>query len=153
MNSATQSTRFVGNRFLSRLANRRSIGRAVGVCVLSVAAFNAGGCNNAAEGGLSGAALGAGAGAIIGSLSGDAGTGAIIGAVAGGLGGAVIGDQNERARYAPAPQYSSQPVVYTSGYEYVPSRTVYVYPSSSVYIYGGGYRGGYCGDRGYRYCR
>lgn len=56
----------------------------------------AGGCNNAAEGTLSGAALGAGAGAVIGSFFGAAGTGAAVGAVGGALGGGIIGDQNER---------------------------------------------------------
>ena len=68
----------------------------LGAVLCGSVALGAGGCNNAAEGGLSGAGLGAGAGAIIGSLSGNAGKGAIIGAVAGGLGGAILGDQNQR---------------------------------------------------------
>ncbi|MBX3390179.1 MAG: hypothetical protein KF691_12095 [Phycisphaeraceae bacterium] len=54
------------------------------------------GCNNALEGGLSGAGLGALAGMAIGSTFGHMGTGAAIGAAAGALGGLIIGDQNER---------------------------------------------------------
>lgn len=61
------------------------------------------GCNNALEGGITGAGLGAVAGTIIGSTTGNAGEGAAIGAALGGVGGAVVGDQNrradERARY------------------------------------------------------
>jgi outer membrane lipoprotein SlyB len=55
------------------------------------------GCNNAAQGALSGGTLGALGGLAIGSVTGDAGAGAVIGAVAGSIGGAVIGDQNQRA--------------------------------------------------------
>lgn len=66
-------------------------GLALGGLVLALA-----GCNNALEGGASGAALGALGGMAIGSMSGDMGKGAAIGAVVGGLGGAVLGDQNER---------------------------------------------------------
>lgn len=72
------------------------------VCALTTA-----GCNNAAEGTLSGAALGAGAGAVIGSFFGSAGTGAAVGAVGGALGGGVIGDQNDRRasqEYSRAPR-------------------------------------------------
>lgn len=54
------------------------------------------GCNNALEGGLSGAGMGALAGMAIGSVFGSMGAGAAIGAAAGALGGAVIGDQNQR---------------------------------------------------------
>jgi hypothetical protein len=54
------------------------------------------GCDNAVQGGASGAGIGALSGLAIGSLSGNAGKGAVIGAVAGGLGGAVLGDQNRR---------------------------------------------------------
>lgn len=55
------------------------------------------GCDNAVQGGATGAGLGALSGLAIGSLSGNAGKGAVIGAVAGGVGGAVLGDQNRRA--------------------------------------------------------
>ncbi|MGP1345089.1 MAG: glycine zipper domain-containing protein [Phycisphaerales bacterium] len=54
------------------------------------------GCNNALEGGASGAGLGALAGLGIGSLSGNAGEGAAIGAISGALLGGIIGDQNQR---------------------------------------------------------
>ena len=54
------------------------------------------GCNNALEGGLSGAGLGALAGMAIGSAFGHMGSGAAIGAAAGALGGVIIGDQNQR---------------------------------------------------------
>ncbi|MGH7244489.1 MAG: glycine zipper domain-containing protein [Phycisphaerales bacterium] len=54
------------------------------------------GCNNALEGGLSGAGMGALAGMAIGSVFGQMGAGAAIGAAAGALGGVVIGDQNQR---------------------------------------------------------
>ena len=73
------------------------IARLAGVIGASgVLLFSASGCNNALEGGVTGAGAGALAGLAIGSLSGNAGSGAAIGAIAGGLGGAVIGDQNER---------------------------------------------------------
>lgn len=81
----------------SMFASSRRMRRMVTGSALALITLSATGCNNAVEGGFSGAALGAGAGAIIGSLSGDFGTGAAIGAVAGGLGGAIIGDQNQRA--------------------------------------------------------
>lgn len=55
------------------------------------------GCDNAVQGGASGAGIGALSGLAIGSLSGNAGKGAVIGAVAGGVGGAVLGDQNRRS--------------------------------------------------------
>lgn len=70
--------------------------RRVGLIGISSLALLAGGCNNAAQGGLIGAGVGALGGMAIGSLSGDMGKGAAIGAVAGGVGGAVIGDQNRR---------------------------------------------------------
>lgn len=54
-------------------------------------------CDNAVQGGASGAGIGALSGLAIGSLSGNAGKGAVIGAVAGGVGGAVLGDQNRRS--------------------------------------------------------
>jgi hypothetical protein len=54
----------------------------LGACLLAA------GCNNAAEGALSGAAIGALGGLAIGSLTGGSGTGAAT--------GAVIGDQNKR---------------------------------------------------------
>ena len=53
-------------------------------------------CNNAWQGGASGAALGALAGMGIGSLTGDMGKGAAAGAIVGGVGGAILGDQNRR---------------------------------------------------------
>jgi outer membrane lipoprotein SlyB len=59
-------------------------------------AFVSVGCNNAAEGAMSGAALGALAGLGIGALSGNEGDGAAIGAISGAVGGAVLGDQNAR---------------------------------------------------------
>ena len=87
--------------------------------VLAVAAvlFASGlsGCNNAAEGTLSGAALGAGAGAVIGSFFGSAGTGAAVGAVGGALGGGVIGDQNDR-RYSYGSGHSNG---YSRGHSHV----------------------------------
>lgn len=55
------------------------------------------GCDNAVQGGATGAGIGALSGLAIGSLSGNAGKGAVIGAVAGGVGGAVLGDQNRRS--------------------------------------------------------
>lgn len=54
------------------------------------------GCNNAIQGGATGAGLGALVGMGLGSLSGDMGKGAAAGALLGGLGGLVIGDQNAR---------------------------------------------------------
>jgi hypothetical protein len=54
------------------------------------------GCNNALEGGTSGAALGALAGMGIGSLSGDMGKGAAAGAIGGAILGGILGDQNRR---------------------------------------------------------
>ena len=62
---------------------------------LTAAAFGAG-CNNAAEGTLSGAGIGALAGFGLGSLTGNAGHGAAAGAITGAVSGMVIGDQNER---------------------------------------------------------
>lgn len=130
-------------------------GRAVrcGVAVLLAgAAASMAGCNNAGEGGLSGAALGAGAGAIIGSLYGDFGKGAAIGAVAGGLGGAVIGDQNARRGYS---DYSSRDrVVYAQSAYSQPVYTTYEYRSysSPTYYYSGPSCQPYATIE-YRYCR
>jgi hypothetical protein len=74
----------------SRLARRAALLAAVAAgCTLA-------GCNNAVEGGLSGAGLGALAGLGIGSLFGMPGEGAAIGAIGGAVTGSVIGDQNER---------------------------------------------------------
>jgi hypothetical protein len=56
------------------------------------------GCNNALQGGASGAALGALAGLGLGALTGDMGKGAAAGAIIGGVGGALLGDQNRRNR-------------------------------------------------------
>lgn len=69
--------------------------RAAAVSLAAGALFLVG-CNNAAEGALSGAAIGAGSGAAIGSLSGDVGKGAAYGAIGGAVLGAFVGDQNER---------------------------------------------------------
>ena len=81
-----------------RAGSERSVGRVVSAGVLGVAVLvGSSGCNNALEGGLSGAGLGALAGMGIGSLSGDMGKGAALGAIAGGLGGAILGDQNQRS--------------------------------------------------------
>lgn len=73
--------------------NRSSLGAVV---VAGALMLGCSGCNNALEGGLSGAGLGALAGMAIGSAFGHMGTGAAIGAAAGALGGVVIGDQNAR---------------------------------------------------------
>lgn len=54
------------------------------------------GCDNALQGGLSGAALGALGGMGIGAMSGNMGEGAAIGAILGGISGLFIGDQNDR---------------------------------------------------------
>ncbi|MBX3379678.1 MAG: hypothetical protein KF805_06260 [Phycisphaeraceae bacterium] len=66
------------------------------VAIAGALTLGSAGCNNALEGGLSGAGLGALAGMAIGSAFGHMGTGAAIGAAAGALGGVVIGDQNQR---------------------------------------------------------
>lgn len=63
---------------------------------LGLFTFGATGCDNALQGGASGAALGALAGMGIGALSGDMGKGAAIGAIGGAVGGAILGDQNRR---------------------------------------------------------
>lgn len=110
----------------SRVRNSSGYRRVMGLAAgagLVLAAAAGGGCNNALEGGLSGAGLGAGAGAIIGSLYGGAGTGAAIGAVAGGLGGAIIGDQNQRNRYNSSRGYSAD--YYQPRQYYYESRPTY----------------------------
>jgi len=66
------------------------------IAIAGALTLGSAGCNNALEGGLSGAGLGALAGMAIGSAFGHMGTGAAIGAAAGALGGVVIGDQNQR---------------------------------------------------------
>src|SRR5262245_59335525 len=68
---------------------------AAAVCLGALMTLN--GCNNALQGGASGAGLGALAGMGLGSLSGNMGAGAAAGAILGGLGGAIIGDQNARS--------------------------------------------------------
>ncbi len=79
---------------LSRRLSRTTLA----ATVLSLAALT--GCNNALQGGATGAGLGALVGMGLGSLSGDMGKGAAAGALLGGLGGAVLGDQNNRnSRY------------------------------------------------------
>ena len=79
----------------SRIAGRRVL-----VAATLGSLMLASGCNNALEGGLSGAALGALGGMGIGAMSGNMGEGAAIGAIVGGIGGLFVGDQNERnSRY------------------------------------------------------
>lgn len=86
--------------FRGQVSHRRS--NLPGVKTLSAAVIAGGltlgnaGCNNALEGGLSGAGLGALTGMAVGSAFGHMGSGAAIGAAAGALGGVIIGDQNER---------------------------------------------------------
>ena len=80
----------------SGLTVRGLFHRAAGVTILSLVCLVGTGCNNALQGGASGAALGALAGLGIGSLTGDMGKGAAIGAIGGAVGGALIGDQNRR---------------------------------------------------------
>ncbi|HEY7089676.1 MAG TPA: YMGG-like glycine zipper-containing protein [Tepidisphaeraceae bacterium] len=93
----------------------------LGLSALLVMALTCSGCNNAAEGALSGGAVGALSGAAIGSLSGNAGAGAAIGAVVGGVGGAIVGDQNRRRseemaamQQAPPPPQMATPQVVSS---------------------------------------
>jgi len=66
------------------------------VAALVLGATALAGCDNALQGGASGAALGALAGLGIGSLTGDMGKGAVIGAIGGAVGGGLIGDRNRR---------------------------------------------------------
>lgn len=81
----------------NRLGFSSRAGRLVAAGALaSTFALGTVGCNNAAEGAMSGAALGALAGLGIGALSGNEGDGAAIGAISGAVGGAIIGDQNAR---------------------------------------------------------
>jgi hypothetical protein len=83
------------SRSFSGLARFRTA--AVALTLGTGVLFGTSGCNNAVEGGFSGAALGALVGMGIGSISGDMGKGAAIGALGGALGGAVLGDQNARS--------------------------------------------------------
>ncbi len=78
-------------------------------CLLTASALTLGGCNNAAQGAVSGGAIGALGGLAIGSVTGNAGAGAAIGAVSGAVAGGVIGDQNRRA------QESQQNMRYSGG--------------------------------------
>ena len=75
---------------------RNKFGRIGVFAALSTGALTLTGCNNALEGGLTGAAGGALVGLGIGALSGNEGDGAAIGALSGAALGAVIGDQNRR---------------------------------------------------------
>lgn len=75
----------------------KHLARSVFVAALAFSLPLLSGCDNAVQGGASGAGIGALSGLAIGSLSGNAGKGAVIGAVAGGVGGAVLGDQNRRS--------------------------------------------------------
>lgn len=88
MNSPTQS--------LAKTNSLHRIAHASLLAVILSPLATLTGCNNAVQGGVTGAGVGALSGLAIGSLSGNAGKGAVIGAVAGAVGGAVIGDQNER---------------------------------------------------------
>ncbi len=76
--------------------NRRFVGVVAALIAGGAMATTMSGCNNAFEGGASGAGLGALVGMGLGSLGGNMGAGAAAGALIGGLGGAVIGDQNAR---------------------------------------------------------
>lgn len=76
-----------------RKAGRLVAALAVGAAVL----FGMSGCNNAIQGGATGAALGALGGFGLGALGGHAGVGAAGGAIIGGIGGAILGDQNARS--------------------------------------------------------
>lgn len=58
--------------------------------------FGASGCENALQGGATGAGLGALAGMALGSLGGNMGKGAVVGAVGGAALGGILGDQNRR---------------------------------------------------------
>lgn len=82
---------------LVQKVGRSRWGRPVGCCLLASVMLTATGCNNAAQGAVSGGAMGALGGLAIGSLTGSAGKGAAIGAISGALVGGVIGDQNRRA--------------------------------------------------------
>ena len=88
----------------NRILSRRML--ALGTLAAAMTAGSTG-CNNALEGGATGAAFGALAGMGLGALSGNMGEGAAAGAILGGLGGAIIGDQNQR---------HSRPVHYGPGY-------------------------------------
>src|SRR6185295_9513271 len=56
----------------------------------------ASGCENALQGGATGAGLGALAGMALGSMGGNMGKGAVVGAVTGAALGGILGDQNRR---------------------------------------------------------
>jgi hypothetical protein len=71
-------------------------GQVAAVALGSALVVGAAGCNNAVEGGATGAGIGALAGMGLGSLTGKMGVGAAAGAIIGAVGGAVIGDQNAR---------------------------------------------------------
>lgn len=75
----------------------RKVSRTGFVAALVLSAAGLSGCNNALQGGTSGAALGALAGMGIGSLTGDMGKGAAIGAITGAISGGILGDQNRRS--------------------------------------------------------
>jgi Glycine zipper len=80
---------------MMRQLSKRGV-RTVAVALGGVLLTGLSGCNDAMQGGASGAALGALAGMGLGSLSGNMGKGAAAGAIIGGLGGAILGDQNAR---------------------------------------------------------
>ncbi len=66
------------------------------VALLATVTLGLGGCNNALQGGMTGAGLGALGGMAVGSAFGHMGRGAAVGAALGAIGGAIQGDQNER---------------------------------------------------------
>ncbi len=76
--------------------NNRKLARTGLLAALALSAAPLAGCDNALQGGASGAALGALAGMGIGALTGDMGKGAVIGAIGGAVTGGLIGDQNRR---------------------------------------------------------
>lgn len=76
--------------------SRRGLMRVVALASALVAAGSLTGCNNAIEGGATGAALGALVGMGLGSLTGDMGKGAAAGALGGAALGGILGDQNYR---------------------------------------------------------
>jgi len=80
----SRSDRGTGSRFAAAL-------------VVTGCLFCSAGCDNALQGGVTGAGLGALVGLGLGSLTGDMGKGAAAGALIGALGGALVGDQNRRS--------------------------------------------------------
>jgi hypothetical protein len=87
----------IATKSSSSTTQHRSARSRLALCgALVLATLSLSGCNNALEGGASGAALGGIAGFGLGSLSGDAGKGAAAGAIGGAILGGILGDQNNR---------------------------------------------------------